>query len=787
MKIMPMPFSKHGHNVLAEAGSIEPLNPLRPPFTGGIVRAICLVFAGVLGFYTAPAANIVWVSDSNDPAVGFFGALPGQTDSAWVTMLQNAGHNVIRYNQPNAQATLLTQEELDALNTNDLIIVSRCVNSGAFQTPQVTQWNSSITKPLMDLSAFHARLSRLGWFSANEAPDSTPTRLSALNPNDPVTDYLFGGVDMNGTNMALPYDEAMDRNSNPVLGIVVAGGILYANATYVRDDNVATPPTTATGNFIAGFPAGTAVRAGADILSGYRMFFSGGSRESVAAPNSIPLYTARENLSPDGENIFLRAVQVAINNGVAPAINTGPVGVTSGPASLTVPRGGGASFSITVTGAGPRTLQWQRSVGDGSFTNIPGADTVFLKSSYSLSTTDLADSGAQFQVVVANGENSVISSVATLTVTPDSLAPLPVSAASFDGSVITVCFNEFVNTTAGGVTDPSNYSINGGASIFVTSVTPAADGRSLHLALSESIGASGTVDFFYLEDLFGNVSNSGPTITATNFGLTGVDVGTVNPPGSNFACDTNSFQVSAGGLDITSTADTLRFVHKSVDGDFDARVRVTSFVGTNDHFETTAKAMLLARADNGAGSQAVNVWITPSHPGDNNVTASYRTTTGGATNTFGTTLTPNGLPNAWMRIQREGDQFTTYRSLNGVDWISLGTATIALPATLNVGVGAVSHRAGKVVTATFSDFRISQGAEPPIAPTLSGFSYTGGEFSARFLTQNGVTYTVEYKDDLNVVPWSTLTTVIGDGTVKPFTDFGPVSLTGVRFYRITMP
>src|SRR5262245_53832459 len=114
---------------------------------------------------SAPAANIVWASDANDPAVGFFPAGSGYTDSGFVTLLQNAGHNVIRYNQPNAQATELTQQEIDALNTNDLIILSRAVASGALQPVQGPQWNTLLTTPLIDISAFHVRSSRLGWFT----------------------------------------------------------------------------------------------------------------------------------------------------------------------------------------------------------------------------------------------------------------------------------------------------------------------------------------------------------------------------------------------------------------------------------------------------------------------------------------------------------------------------------------------------------------------------------------------------------------------------------------------
>ena len=65
--------------------------------------------------------------------------------------------------------------------------------------------------------------------------------------------------------------------------------------------------------------------------------------------------------------------------------------------------------------------------------------------------------------------------------------------------------------------------------------------------------------------------------------------------------------------------------------------------------------------------------------------------------------------------------------------------------------------------------------------------YNAGVFSASFQTQNGVNYTVQYKDDLNATMWSSLPVVPGDGTVKSFSDPGPVSTTGSRFYRLLVP
>jgi len=72
-----------------------------------------------------------------------------------------------------------------------------------------------------------------------------------------------------------------------------------------------------------------------------------------------------------------------------------------------------------------------------------------------------------------------------------------------------------------------------------------------------------------------------------------------------------------------------------------------------------------------------------------------------------------------------------------------------------------------------------------VRPQIIGgsISFGGGTFSGSFQTANGVNYNVEYKNDLNAVSWTLLTTIVGDGTIKPFTDPGP--LPPMRYYRIT--
>jgi len=725
--------------------------------------------------FSLPAANIVWVSDANDPAVGFFPAGSGYTDSGFVTLLQNAGHTVIRFNQPNTQATELTPQELDALNTNDLIILSRAVASGALQPVQGPQWNTSITAPLIDISAFHVRSSRLGWFTGAEAADDTPTTLGGALTGEPqadaVTDYLFSGVLMHGTNMALPFDEWMDRGTTPVLGTPAPGGTTHSAATYATDGGA-----TASASFIVGFPAGTAVRAGADILGGYRMFFAAGSRESSVAPNSIPLYTARENLSPVGEGIFLRAVQVAINDGIAPATNpNAPIVFTQQPANATALEGSSVTFSAIVTGAAPRTLQWQRDTGDGvTFTNIPDAVTPFTGTSITLSNLTTDDNNARFRVEASNIPGVVASAVATLTVTPDTAAPVPQLASTFDGINVAVCFNEALDPLS--AEEEFNYSIAGE---FPLTALLRPDRRTVDLTLAQAVaGPTFPLNVSFISDVLGNSISPAVQLTGVRYGLTSTSIGTVNPPGTNNSCASNVFVITAGGVDMTAAADTFHFLHETVTGDFDARVRVTS-LERGTRLETTSKAILSARATTDPASAAVNVFINPSYPADDNVIASVRPTTGSTTTNSIGGAPGNGLPNAWLRITREGDVFTTYRSTNGTAWVQLGSTTVALGPTAEVGMGVASHRAGHTITVTFTDFSVSQGVAQP---QILNPAYTGSSFTASFNTQAGTTYVVEYNNDLNTSNWQTLATVPGDGNPYTINDAGP--LPSKRFYRV---
>jgi hypothetical protein len=84
------------------------------------------------------------------------------------------------------------------------------------------------------------------------------------------------------------------------------------------------------------------------------------------------------------------------------------------PASQSVTVGHTANFSVTVTGTGPFTYQWQKNNA-----NIGGA----ASSAYTTPTTVIGDNGAAFRVVVTNAAGNATSASATLTVDPDPVAP----------------------------------------------------------------------------------------------------------------------------------------------------------------------------------------------------------------------------------------------------------------------------------------------------------------------------------------------------------------------------
>lgn len=90
--------------------------------------------------------------------------------------------------------------------------------------------------------------------------------------------------------------------------------------------------------------------------------------------------------------------------------------ITSQPQNVSVAESQTASFSVSVIGTAPITYQWQRqNNGGGFFANIGGAN----EATYTTNTLTISnDNGASYRCVISNGQGSVTSNPAVLTVTP---------------------------------------------------------------------------------------------------------------------------------------------------------------------------------------------------------------------------------------------------------------------------------------------------------------------------------------------------------------------------------
>lgn len=155
--------------------------------------------------------------------------------------------------------------------------------------------------------------------------------------------------------------------------------------------------------------------------------------------------------------------------------------------------------------------------------------------------------------------------------------------------------------------------------------------------------------------------------------------------------------ITVAGSDIYNTSDQFFFTFKQVPNGSYVYTKVNSITNS----DPWAKAGVMMRAGIDANAAHVMVHVTPSM----GVQFQYRTSTG-ASVVANTPISGKAAP-IWLSLQRAGNVFTGYYSLDNVNWTQVGTVTIAsFPTTVLEGVAVTSHNAGVATTASVGNVRV---------------------------------------------------------------------------------
>src|SRR5712692_2687770 len=267
-----------------------------------------------------------------------------------------------------------------------------------------------------------------------------------------------------------------------------------------------------------------------------------------------------------------------------------PVAITTQPTNQMATELLSATFVVVATGSPIPQYQWYKN---GNAISNATSKTL------TLFPVQLSDDGALFQAVAFNIVSNAVfssanSSVASLSVTPDTTPPALVSASGLYPTLVYVLFSEGVRIDT--ATNLANYSItNASGSLGISNATLLAGSTTVALATAPlttgmvfTVTVNGVVDLAVAANVV--APNSQATFTPADY--SGQPIGTPPPAllGSTFVVS-NGYDLFAGGADIGGLKDQFLFDYQPMSGDFDVQVRLQGL----SQSDTWAKAGLMAR------------------------------------------------------------------------------------------------------------------------------------------------------------------------------------------------
>jgi hypothetical protein len=601
----------------------------------------------------------------------------------------------------------------------------------------------------------------------------TASFVVAATGTAPLTyQWQKSGVNIAGANSTSYTTPATTTSDNGVTFRVVvsntagtatsAAATLTVNAAAVAPAIAAQPVNqTVTAGQAAGFSVaatGTAPLSYQWQKSGVNI--AGANSASYTTPATTPSdngATFRVVVSNAAGTVTSAAATLTVNAAVvAPAITTQPV-------SQAVVAGQTASFSVTATGTGPLSYQWQKS---GA--NVAGATSA----SYTTPVTTTSDNGATFRVVVSNTAGTATSAAATVTVTAAAVAPT-ISTQPVNQTVTAGQTASFVVVATGMAPLSYQWQKNGaniaGATTpsYTTPGTISSDsGSTFRVVVSNAAGtvtsapATLTVRAPAIQVNSTSVNFGSSVVGAglsqvlivTNTGTATLTITQVSETGSS------AFSVSGLTLPVTVTAGnqttiTLNFLPASVGlatGNIsivsDAPTSPTSVAlngtGTAATFTLGISPTSLSFGNITTGASSATQTVTVTNTGNSNVTISQINLTGQEYS-----MTGGGTPATLSPTQSIHlvVKFSPTLTGNVTGSISIVSNASGSPATVSLqGTGVIQHSAGltwNATVSTVSGYRVyrstvSGGAYAMISSSslVASLSYTDST------VQSGATY-----------------------------------------------
>ncbi len=181
------------------------------------------------------------------------------------------------------------------------------------------------------------------------------------------------------------------------------------------------------------------------------------------------------------------------------------------------------------------------------------------------------------------------------------------------------------------------------------------------------------------------------------------DFGTAANGYATYDVPSEQYTVAGSGSNVGGTIDGFNYLYQpitcSTATSITARLLSRQF-GANATGTPVDKVGLMLRESNSTNSKHFSVFVD----GQRNAYSLARTTTGGGTSTIGTSIALD-IP-VWLRIDRNGSDFTAYATLDTTVWETIGTSTFTMNSNMLLGMAVCSRQANLDVS-VFDSVQIS--------------------------------------------------------------------------------